>query len=113
LLDDPGVISIDLMDGVDRNALGEAADLISNLAEPRRYFDDAGAVARLFSAKEAAIKIISPSVRAFIDFRKLRAVETAGGFDVFADELGFAVSVHLFEVEQIIVSLGASRSQGA
>jgi 4'-phosphopantetheinyl transferase EntD len=99
--------SIDVIDLSDREAFAEIADTVRHRAEPRLC--DGHAVARVFSAKEAAIKIISPALGDLIDFQHLEATETGRGFRVVAEDVRFAIDVRTFEVGDVIVSLGSAQ----
>jgi 4'-phosphopantetheinyl transferase EntD len=99
-------LSIDLIDRPDPEVFIEIVDTIFHPAEPCRCSFDARAIARLFSAKEAAIKIISPYVGSLVDFRQLNATETELGFHVVAEDARIEISVRSFEVDDVIVSLG-------
>jgi hypothetical protein len=97
-------ISLDLVDFTEPAAFAEIADAIRHPAEPAP--SDARSIARLFSAKEAAIKIVSPAIADFIDFQDIRAAETGFGFRVEAERAGIAADVHMFELGDLIVSIG-------
>jgi 4'-phosphopantetheinyl transferase EntD len=99
-----GSISLDLVDFADPHAFAGIADTILHPAEPRR--SDPRGIARLFSAKEAAIKLVSPAVGDFVDFRQVRATETDFGFRLVGE--GMAVDVRTYELDGLIVSLGSS-----
>ena len=96
-------ISLDLVDFTDPDAFAEIADTIRHSAEPRR--SDPRGIARLFSAKEAAIKIVSPAVGDFVDFQQIRATQTDFGLRLVAEDI--VVDVRSYELGSLIVSLGS------
>ena len=99
-------LSIDLVDAADCARFIEVEDTIRHPAEPVRHARDGHAIARLLSAKEAAIKIVSPAIGDFVDFQHLRAVETDQGFHVVAEFARLEIEVRTFGVDDIVVSLG-------
>jgi 4'-phosphopantetheinyl transferase EntD len=99
-------LSIDLIDRPDREIYREIDDVISHPADLPATTGDPLGIARLFSAKEAAIKIVSPHVGDFVDFRLLVARPTDNGFRVIVPGIGFEVAVSTFETDDVIVSLG-------
>jgi 4'-phosphopantetheinyl transferase EntD len=103
-------LSIDLLDGAESEALIEISDAIRHPAEHFPHSGGPPAIARLFSAKEAAIKIISPAIGEFVDFSHIKAVERHRGFFIVADDARIEVVVRTFEVDEIIVSLALAEN---
>jgi 4'-phosphopantetheinyl transferase EntD len=99
-------LSIDLIDQPDQEIYRGVADTILHPADALGSTNDPLAMARLFSAKEAAIKIVSPYVGDFVDFRSVRAMRTNKGFHVTAPEVGLDIGIRAFEIDNIIVSVG-------
>jgi 4'-phosphopantetheinyl transferase EntD len=103
------VLSIDVIDLIDPDSFLDVLDIISHPAEPSRrphYLD----VARLFSAKETAIKIISPQIESYVDFKELLAIETNNGFDVRMENKGLKISVSSTQLDDAIISIGIDAS---
>jgi 4'-phosphopantetheinyl transferase EntD len=99
-------LSVDLIDPTDPDAFVGIADTICHPTEDRP--SGWRAVARLFSAKEAAIKIISPAIGGLVDFRQLYAIQTDRGFSVMSKDVPFAIAVRTFDVGDLILSLACS-----
>lgn len=103
-------LSIDLLDGAEHETLIEISNSIRHPAEHLRYSGDPPAIARLFSAKEAAIKIISPAIGEFVDFSHIKALERHRGFLIVADDARLEVVVRTFEVDEVVVSLALAEN---
>jgi 4'-phosphopantetheinyl transferase EntD len=103
-------LSIDLIDRPDLEIYRNIADTITHQADAPLPATDPLAIVRLFSAKEAAIKILSQPVGDFIDFRCLRALPTDEGFHVEAPGVDLAVTVRTFDVDDVLISLGSATS---
>ena len=101
-------MAIDLIDRLDANAYLAILPAVAHPAESPR---DGHAAARLFSAKEAAIKILSPALGTFVDMRDLEATRTDDGFDITARREGLALRVRTLEVQGIILSLAVRGSR--
>jgi enterobactin synthetase component D / holo-[acyl-carrier protein] synthase len=103
------ILSIDVIDLIDPDHFLDVVDIMAHPAEPPRrprHLD----VARLFSAKEAAIKIISPLIESFVDFKELIAIETGNGFDIWMENRGLKISVSIIQVDDAIISIGIGAS---
>ena len=99
-------LSVDLIDPTEPDAFVGIADTICHPAEHRP--SGWRAVARLFSAKEAAIKIISPAIGDLVDFQQLYAIQTDRAFSVMSKDVPFATAVRTFDVGDLILSLACS-----
>jgi enterobactin synthetase component D len=98
-------LSIDL---IDRPRLEKYTEVLAMILHPGETPSTSGLdSARLFSAKEVAIKILSPHVGAFVDFKTLLTVPTERGFLITATGIAISISVTALEVEGIIFSIGA------
>jgi 4'-phosphopantetheinyl transferase EntD len=62
--------------------------------------------ALMFSAKEAAVKAVSPRIGEFVDFARLRLREADWGYAVSVIDRPLCVAVHQCEVAGVILSLG-------
>jgi hypothetical protein len=60
----------------------------------------------VFSAKEAAVKILSPRLRRWVDLRMLRAAEAEQGYTVTLDGEPGAIRVRTIQAGRVILSLG-------
>ena len=98
--------SIDLIDQPCHQTYKEIASTILHPADTSFQIDDVLALPRIFSAKEAAIKIVSSKAESFIEFQHLIATQTNNGFQVFAPDIGINTLVRTIEVDGVIVSLG-------
>jgi 4'-phosphopantetheinyl transferase EntD len=75
--DDAPALGIDLIDRADLSIFPTIASAISHPDEPA--CESESALARLFSAKETAVKILSPRLGRWLDLRALRARDADGG----------------------------------
>jgi 4'-phosphopantetheinyl transferase EntD len=97
-------LSLDLIDRADLAVFPDVARIITHPEEPA--WDSDIALARVFSAKEAAVKILSPRLRRWVDMRTLRAAEAEQGYTVtLAGEAG-AIRVRTVQAGGVILSLG-------
>jgi 4'-phosphopantetheinyl transferase EntD len=101
---DTSSLSLDLIDGADLAVFPEVAGIITHPGEP--HWDTDIALARVFSAKEAAVKILSPRLRRWVDLRMLRAAEAEQGYTVTLDGEPGAIRVRTIQAGRVILSLG-------
>jgi 4'-phosphopantetheinyl transferase EntD len=99
----PG-LALDLIDRPSLSIFASIASMITHADEPR--WSDEGELARIFSAKETAIKILSPRFGCWIDLHALRAREADGGYIVALPEQTAAIRVRTTQIGRAILSLG-------
>jgi 4'-phosphopantetheinyl transferase EntD len=97
-------LSLDLIDRDDFSVFPSVAPIIVHPDEPR--WDGETALARMFSAKETAIKILSPRLGRWMDLRALRAREAEGGYVVVLPGEQTAIRVRTLQLGRVILSLG-------
>ena len=101
-------VSLDMLERVNDADFLEIAETVTTADERRSGRQDPADVARLFSAKEAAIKILSPALGRLLDFQELTAV--AHGEELAVTMAGnLTVLVRSIEIERVIISLGRLR----
>jgi 4'-phosphopantetheinyl transferase EntD len=101
--DQPG-LALDLIDRPSLSVFPVIASAITHADEPG--WNGEGALARMFSAKETAIKILSPRLGCWIDLHALRAREADGGYIVALPERTAAIRVRTAQIGRVILSLG-------
>ena len=105
-------LSLDIIDRVDCAPYLDVLRLVVGADEGWDALDDAYEAARMFSAKEAAIKIISPWLDDYVDFRSLAAIPVEGGFHVALSGAEEKVAVRSLAVHGVIMSVGMALPGG-
>ena len=103
-------VAIDLIDRTDFAEFSGVAAAIRHPDDPPEG-DDREA-ARLFAAKEAAIKLLSPALGAYVEFRDLCARRTDTGFAIFRHASGDPIEVRILEPAGTLVALAAASRRG-
>jgi 4'-phosphopantetheinyl transferase EntD len=99
-------LSVDLIDRPDLAPYLDIVGLVSAPGEPWGALHDARRAARVFSAKEAAIKILSPWIGDYVEFSRLEATTNNLGFRVTLIGHRLSVFVRVLELDGVILSVG-------
>jgi 4'-phosphopantetheinyl transferase EntD len=105
--------AIDLVADPDSDVFGEIRDVIATPVEAGVIGPGVFGLARLFSAKEAAIKLISPPYRRFIEFRDLVATPLGPGFRIRHRPTGVEVRTWDARVGTVLVTIASRGRCGA
>lgn len=101
-------IGIDLIDRRELDEFRGVLDSIRNPAEP--WTDDPRAAARLFAAKEVAIKIVSPAVQDLIDFQDFIVRSCGERVSAVSSRWPHPIDIRFEEIDGVIVAVGLSAS---
>ena len=96
--------ALDLIDRADFADFAEIVPTIRHPDDPEPPAADGRGIARLFAGKEAAIKLLSPALGAFVDFKDLRARPTGDGFRIDCDRSA-PIEVAIAEPDGMILAL--------
>jgi enterobactin synthetase component D len=97
-------LGLDLIDRADLSIFPTVGPVISHPDEPPCESEDE--LARRFSAKEVAVKILSPRLGRWLDLRALRARDAEGGSIVTLPEEGAVIRVRTVQTGCVILSVG-------
>jgi 4'-phosphopantetheinyl transferase EntD len=103
----PGPLGLDLVD-LRVHPEWEFEDLaavIVGAGEGSLQGSDENAMATLFSVKEAAIKILSPRERRFVDFKSIRLVGCSGGALLLSSDTGVVIEARSSVTNGILASV--------
>jgi 4'-phosphopantetheinyl transferase EntD len=106
LTPDGPFLAFDLIDTSDLTPYLEIIGLVARPGERWAASTDAAEAAGVFSAKEAAIKILSPRLNDYVDFKNLEAVPVEGGFRVALEGSQAVVAVRTLAARGVILSVG-------
>jgi 4'-phosphopantetheinyl transferase EntD len=98
-------LSIDLIDRQDLSPYLEISDLMRAPGETV-VAHNAHQSARLFSAKEAAVKIAAHALNSLIDFCTLVTAPEADGFRVTVAGSELTITTSILEIEGVIIAIG-------
>ena len=101
-------VAVDLIDRREFEDFLEILPSIRHERDPLSPPGDGRAVARLFAAKEAAIKLLSPVAGAFVEFRDLRAAPSPEGFRVLSGLSADPIEVRMTDPGGMILALATS-----
>ena len=105
---------IDLVDDMGRAAFAEAASAILTDREARSLGGgprNTCAIAQVFSAKEAAVKVVSPRLGRFVDFRELETWECGG--DLIIEAPGYTMLSRSRWVGDVLLSVASTAGSAA
>ena len=109
-----GHLGIDLLAPSDVTLLMETISTFVTSGESARLgVADPGAVGRIFSAKEAAIKIASVRRQAFTDFQEIESLPTADGMVLHVAGESSPITARFAEFEGFLVTLAIAQDSAA
>jgi 4'-phosphopantetheinyl transferase EntD len=104
----PGHLGIDLLGPADSAILAETTSTFLTPSESRNTFDaDPWRIAKIFSAKEAVIKILSVRLQMFLDFLAIESRFTSGGLELYAGGCVNPIVAKFAEFEGTLITLAA------
>jgi 4'-phosphopantetheinyl transferase EntD len=110
----PGHLGIDLLDRPDLTIFTETASTFLTPTETRNIIGmNPWHIAKVFSAKEAAIKILSTRRQMFMDFRAIESSPTAQGLALYVLGGFNSITATFAEVDGTLVTLATERNVGA
>ena len=102
-------LSLDLIDRSDLAPYAAAMEHLRAPGEPDRTGGSEREAARVFGAKEAAVKIASPALNRLIDPTRIEAIASTNGFAVRILGSALLVDVRIVEIDRAIVAIGLRR----
>jgi 4'-phosphopantetheinyl transferase EntD len=107
----PGHVGIDLIDRADLPIFSETASTFLTAAESRNVTgSDPWRFARLFSAKEAAIKILSVRQQMFMDFHAIETNSALDGVALRVADYPSSIVAIFTELEDTLVTLAIAKN---
>jgi 4'-phosphopantetheinyl transferase EntD len=109
-----GHLGIDLIDRVDLTTFSEIASTFLTASESRNLaVADPWHVAKIFSAKEAAIKILSIRQQTFLDFQAIVSRLTPDGMMLHVAGAACTIVATFTELDGILITLASEQGAGS